>query len=403
MSIAKSTLRQVGDDGSNLGYGRMTHLFFPSFSKMARVSRLSVYMTAYLCLCLLANMALVLMFITGYQLRSGTPAAHIPRPSQLAEDWDPHSGRLLNCADLPSITNLSIIGSGWTKAVYRGEYGKTWLAVKTVHTSGHDMTECHETVSICYKQCAAKIIKESLLLRELSHNNVIKVFGECVPGVDYSPGPPVAGVVAMITELGHPVNVIEVLQMNFEERLQLASDIGRILYHLAQSPLGTLLMKDFRREQFVISGGSLKLSDVDDVVIGDHPCTTDQDCAIKDGVKENILINLTCVMEVCKGFNSHLNAIHASQHFMRLLIPYGGPAALESACLHIVNLQSRGLLDSEAVHHEIQSLVRNYSSGAYLSAAEKDTIQKSRHIKLSMCLPNHLSCGYSVWIKPLLK
>lgn len=79
-------------------------------------------------------------------------------------------------------------------------------------------------------------------------------------------------------------------------------------------------------------------------------------------------------MEFCKGFNSYLNAIHASQHFMRLLIPYGGPAALESTCLNIVNQQSRGLLDSEAVHHEIQSLVRNYSSGAYLTAAEKDTV-----------------------------
>lgn len=51
---------------------------------------------------------------------------------------------------------------------------------------------------------------------------LFQVYGECVPGVDYSPGPPVVGVVAMITELGRPVNVIEVLQMNFEDRLQVS-------------------------------------------------------------------------------------------------------------------------------------------------------------------------------------
>lgn len=50
-------------------------------------------------------------------------------------------------------------------------------------------------------------------------------------------------------------------------------------------------MKDFRREQFVIADGMLKLSDIDDVVVGDPSCTSDQDCAIKDGVKEDILVH----------------------------------------------------------------------------------------------------------------
>ncbi|XP_045606202.2 extracellular tyrosine-protein kinase PKDCC isoform X2 [Procambarus clarkii] len=350
---------------------------------MARVSRLGVYVTAYLCLCLLANVALVVIFIAGKHWTSFTPAA------LSADEWDPSRGWTFKCADLPFITNLSIIGSGWTKAVYRGQYGKTWLAVKTVHTSGHDMTECLESVSVCYQHCAAKIIKETRLLQELSHANVIKisscnynkvlynpyqVYGGCIPDVEYSPGPPVAGIVAMVAELGRPVNVIEILQMNYEERLKLASDVGRILHHLAQSPLGSLLMNDFRREQFVISDGSLKLSDIDDIVVGDPKCTSYKDCAIKDGIKESILVNLSCVTGLCKGFNSRLNAVHASQHFMRLLIPYGGPAALESTCLRIVNQQSIGLLDSEAVHQEIQALVNNYSSGAYLSAAEKETI-----------------------------
>lgn len=48
-------------------------------------------------------------------------------------------------------------------------------------------------------------------------------------------------------------------------------------------------MKDFRREQFVIVDGSLKLSDVDDVVVGDPACTSAKDCVILDSTKETML------------------------------------------------------------------------------------------------------------------
>lgn len=46
------------------------------------------------------------------------------------------------------------------------------------------------------------------------------MYGECVPEVEYSPGPPRSGVVAMVVELGRPVRVVEVLQMGYEARLQ---------------------------------------------------------------------------------------------------------------------------------------------------------------------------------------
>ena len=66
-------------------------------------------------------------------------------------------------------------------------------------------------------------------------------------------------------------------------------DVGKILKLLAHSPLGPVLMKDFRREQFVIVDGSLKLSDVDDVVVGDPYCTTAKDCIIQDTTKDAVL------------------------------------------------------------------------------------------------------------------
>jgi protein kinase domain-containing protein len=68
--------------------------------------------------------------------------------------------------------------------------------------------------------------------------------------------------------------------------LQLALGIAQILHHLAHSPLGSLSMNDFRRQQFVLVGGTLKLSDVDDLGVGEPECETDADCVIGSGLSD---------------------------------------------------------------------------------------------------------------------
>ncbi|XP_037784046.1 extracellular tyrosine-protein kinase PKDCC-like [Penaeus monodon] len=343
-------------------------------SRMTRLSRLSVYAAVYLCLCLLANVVLVVVFVRSQRRGDSAPAA-APRggPATSSQDWD--SNKLLTCKEIHTIRNLTVIGSGWTKTVYRGLYGNSAVAVKTVHSSGHDMASCQEETSVCYHRCASKIIKETALLRELKHPNVLKVLGECIPSEDYSPGPPAVGIVAVITELGHPVDMIEILQMDFESRLKLAYDVVSILQHLVHSPLGSLLMKDFRRQQFVIVGDTLKLSDVDDIVLGDPKCTLDKDCILEISSGKHVKSYLPCSAGKCKGYNSLSNAIQAGQHFMRLLIPYGSPKALENTSSDILNRLLAGNLYSEEVYSEIHRLVRNYSSGSYLKDTEKEMIK----------------------------
>lgn len=60
--------------------------------------------------------------------------------------------------------------------------------------------------------------------------------------------------------------------------LQLALGVSQILHRLARSPLGSLAMNDFRRQQFVLVDGSLKLSDVDDVGVLEPVCSADLEC-----------------------------------------------------------------------------------------------------------------------------
>lgn len=61
--------------------------------------------------------------------------------------------------------------------------------------------------------------------------------------------------------------------------LQVVHGLTRLLSYLSQLPDGvSVSLNDFRRRQFVLVSGELKLSDVDDAGIGDRPCDVSTDC-----------------------------------------------------------------------------------------------------------------------------
>ena len=45
---------------------------------------------------------------------------------------------------------------------------------------------------------------------------------------------------------------------------QICLSLGRLLHHLAHSPLGSVTLLDFRPRQFVLVEGELKVTDLDD-------------------------------------------------------------------------------------------------------------------------------------------
>lgn len=54
--------------------------------------------------------------------------------------------------------------------------------------------------------------------------------------------------------------------------------ITQLLSDLATSSSVTMVLNDFRREQFVLVNGDLKLTDLDDVGFREPICDTAQDC-----------------------------------------------------------------------------------------------------------------------------
>ncbi|XP_075224608.1 extracellular tyrosine-protein kinase PKDCC-like [Lycorma delicatula] len=269
----------------------------------------------------------------------------------------------IDCSTLQEVTDLEFIAAGWTKAVYRGKFRGDYIAVKTVNLNGHDIQQClkrvpQPTVASCYRRAAAKILKELILLTELSHGNLVKVIGSCVPDA--------VGPVVIATELGDPLDIVKLLQLSWEHRLQLALGVARILHHFAHSPLGSLAMHDLRRQQFVLVGNTLKLSDVDDVGISEPTCHLDKDCIIYGIQNGSIIDGVPCSHGFCVGYNERLNIWRAGQHFIRQFLPLRAPSSLEPHIQNLVDAYSRSnSWNSERILQATEKLLMKYTSGKY--------------------------------------
>lgn len=276
----------------------------------------------------------------------------------------------LNCAALANITVTQFVAAGWTKAVYKGKYQNEPVAIKQVDLYGHDMTACLKQPDVtfwdCYRKSAAKILKEIVLLRELAHPNVLKVFGYCIPS-----GDPViregagSGGVSMITELGETLDIIRLLQSSWEDRLRMSLGITRLIHHLAHSPLGTLLMNDFRRQQFVLVNGEIKLSDVDDMQLEEPSCHTDEECTIRHAAAE-LVLPVACFRGRCDGHNEKQNIYNAGRHFVSFLLPHGAPSTLRPPIDEIVAAFTNVSLDTGQLMSALENVQEMFISGKYL-------------------------------------
>ncbi|KAF4517346.1 hypothetical protein B566_EDAN011733 [Ephemera danica] len=325
-----------------------------------RLSGLCLFVAAYVSLFAIAG---VLLFGPGiFPSRHNQHTTVHPDQFPHGLRW-PYAGNgLLNCTSLRDVAQLEFIASGWTKAVYRGKLaGNRDVAVKTVNLNGHELQVCQargETLPECYSRAAAKLMREMILLTELAHDNMIKVLGSCVPE---GPGP-----VAVLTELGEPLDTVRLLQLGWEDRLQLALGVARILQLLAHSPLGSLAMNDFRRQQFVLVNGVLKLSDVDDVGLEEPACDVSMDCDrhLPEALQQLALTR--CETGRCRGHNERVNVWHAGKHFIRHLLPLGAPAALKPRIRELLDGYADASWSARHVLAATEELVRVFSEGKHL-------------------------------------
>ncbi|XP_013062692.2 extracellular tyrosine-protein kinase PKDCC-like [Biomphalaria glabrata] len=305
-------------------------------------------------------------------------------------------GQLLTCDDLEKIRNVTYLSRGWTKVVHKGVYKDRHVAIKTVDVNGHDVTSCltdGHGVAECYAKAAKKIVKEILLLSSLQNENVVKVLGFCISPKLYE-GHEISSV-ALITELGVPIDQIMLFQMSWENRLRITLDISRLVHYLSHSPLGSIALNDFRLSQFVLVDGTLKLTDVDDAGLAEPPCSLKDVCDFKF---ENISKRFMCVQGRCQGHNEYLNMYKTGKDLVRLLLPYGSPRTLKPFIKEVMNSTHALLYSSGQLLDAVQHVVDSYRTGAYLSHGRNSTGNEKYVMHSRSDLPGEFDyrCGLSL-------
>ncbi|KAH1173787.1 hypothetical protein KIL84_017626 [Mauremys mutica] len=215
---------------------------------------------------------------------------------------------LLGCRDIHNVTSLHYLGSGYTKAVYKVVLNRTLaVALKSVDFGGHDIENCvkqYAALDACYRLASYKIVKEMILLQRLQHANILQLYGYC-----YQDSNDIPDTLTAITELGSPLEMIQLLQTSWEDRFRICLSLVRLLHYLAHSPLGSVTLLDFRPRQFVIVDGELKVTDLDDASIEESSCTSNRDCFIEFPARN---FTLPCSVEGrCRNMNEKRNLYNA--------------------------------------------------------------------------------------------
>ncbi|XP_031322771.2 extracellular tyrosine-protein kinase PKDCC isoform X1 [Camelus dromedarius] len=309
-------------------------------------------------------------------LAPGGPGLQRPRPPRArplpdgAPGWppapgpgSPGPGPRLGCAALRNVSGAQYVGSGYTKAVYRVRLpGGAAVALKAVDFSGHDLGSCVREFGArrgCYRLAAHKLLKEMVLLERLRHPNVLQLYGYC-----YQDSEDIPDTLTTITELGAPVEMIQLLQTSWEDRFRICLSLGRLLHHLAHSPLGSVTLLDFRPRQFVLVDGELKVTDLDDARVEETPCSGSTDCILEFPARN---FTLPCSAQGwCEAMNEKRNLYNAYRFFFTYLLPHSAPPSLRPLLDSIVNATGELTWGVDETLAQLEKVLHLYRSGQYL-------------------------------------
>uniref|UniRef100_A0A8B9SP77 Extracellular tyrosine-protein kinase PKDCC n=1 Tax=Anas platyrhynchos TaxID=8839 RepID=A0A8B9SP77_ANAPL len=273
-------------------------------------------------------------------------------------------GAGLGCGDLRGATGGGVLGSGFTKVVQRAALpgGGGAVALKSVHGAGREVRQCEQRYGApagCRRLAAYKLLKEVALLQRLRHPGIVQLRGHCLD----SGGDPGAGVTAVL-ELGAPLEMIQLLQTPWEERFKICLGLVKLLFYLAHSPLGSIVLLDFQPRQFVMVDGNLKVTDMDDASTEELSCKEDNDCTLDFPAKS---FPLKCSSAgKCEGINEKKNLFNAYRYFFTYLLPHSAPPALQPFLSDILNATGDLRYGINETVTAFEKVLHLYKSGLYL-------------------------------------
>lgn len=146
--------------------------------------------------------------------------------------------------------------------------------------------------------------------------------------------------------------------------LQLCLGLARLLQYLAQSPIGSLFIRDFKLSQFVLVDGEIKLTDLDDVDNEEPRCLTNRDCVVRRTIGVNK--TLQCNQGRCKNLIAAVNLDNIGGYFFNHVLVPGSPEYLKEYLNEIKYNVQQLTWNSEALVWHMERVLYLLRSGKHL-------------------------------------
>ncbi|KFU97013.1 Protein kinase domain-containing protein, cytoplasmic, partial [Pterocles gutturalis] len=145
---------------------------------------------------------------------------------------------------------------------------------------------------------------------------------------------------------------------------QICLSLVKLLFYLAHSPLGSIVLLDFQPRQFVMVDGNLKVTDMDDASTEELSCKTDNDCTLDFPTKS---FPLKCsTAGKCEGINEKKNLFNAYRYFFTYLLPHSAPPVLRPFLSDILNATGDLRYGINETLKAFEKVLHLYTSGLYL-------------------------------------
>ncbi|WAR28083.1 PKDCC-like protein [Mya arenaria] len=243
---------------------------------------------------------------------------------------------LINCENIHEVHLHSKIGHGVSKQTFRGHFRGKHVAVKMVTRHQIEVKSCIEQLnksdpdfisyrSRCFVFSTMKLMKEILLLQQLNHPGFVRLLGFCVRNEESDTTDLNERGIVSVFELGERLVTYSLQTLTWKEKLKIAVELADFLHYLEFSPLGSLRIRDFKEDHFLMVNGSLKMIDLDDVDNLEPSCTVyisidTQIQQAKSGNQNGCEFGLTCQKGMCLGFNARQNIKFMNRIFFKILL-----------------------------------------------------------------------------------
>ena len=215
-----------------------------------------------------------------------------------------------------SIKIVHELGYGVQKKTYLGVYGDgIRVAVKMLQTRFASRDQL---------KSSKMFMKEILLLMELKHKSIIKLLGFCIRGDRYGTESLKDGGIIAVYEYGEEVSLDRLIKLPLSQRLDLALELLDLMVYLDRSPLGSLLLINFKLCHFLMRENSLKLIDVN-VDRDERFCRNEAQGDVLSSNMSTVsgsrcIFDLPCQNGRCVGYNAKNNLLTVNEVLLRHLL-----------------------------------------------------------------------------------